>query len=447
MNFIKLDIPGKSSRTISVTWSPKEAGCWRDIVQLTDNRRIKYDIAITTTAKENKKKVKRNPLSRPLSVDSVSINTRSNKNTFLKVSANNQPPLNSNATRKKWNIPTYKCDDWNKENVPRKYDETKIYTVQEEDKIEDTNMYDKSKNALVVQEQYVNIWSDESVLPQTLLPLNVPQDIRRATYIKETKHSNNVLYEHFEETIENTPYHKDQAQSDFSVLIDELTLAPTKTITDTLETKKNSIEFASSLNLEAAFVVRDKTFDINSQISEISDVSSSKLDSNELPYLRNTKALEAKALESCELSFRDDVNNLIASSPIQVHYKDIPQEERFKHLVDNVNCSITSDYEYFSYEVIPEDIKAAKKAGNLYIEISPPPRKLLYKHKSLSKSKISCTKTGKIVKDKISSEERSAKKLKLIVPDTSEFFQYLLIIFQIIATPSCVLRFQKKVYK
>ncbi|XP_014600851.1 PREDICTED: protein abnormal spindle isoform X1 [Polistes canadensis] len=43
-------ILSNSNTTISIKWSPKKVGCWRDVLQFMDSRRNKYDVAIITTA-------------------------------------------------------------------------------------------------------------------------------------------------------------------------------------------------------------------------------------------------------------------------------------------------------------------------------------------------------------------------------------------------------------
>ncbi|XP_011302287.1 protein abnormal spindle [Fopius arisanus] len=42
-------IPPESSSTLFLSWTPLKAGSWRDTLQLTDSRRLKYDIPLTTT--------------------------------------------------------------------------------------------------------------------------------------------------------------------------------------------------------------------------------------------------------------------------------------------------------------------------------------------------------------------------------------------------------------
>ncbi|XP_057325109.1 protein abnormal spindle [Microplitis mediator] len=48
-------INGESEKQVTLSWTPQDAGTWRDTLQFTDNRRIKYDVALTATSIDNKK--------------------------------------------------------------------------------------------------------------------------------------------------------------------------------------------------------------------------------------------------------------------------------------------------------------------------------------------------------------------------------------------------------
>ncbi|KAG8034677.1 hypothetical protein G9C98_007753 [Cotesia typhae] len=49
-------INGGSEEQLGLTWTPREAGSWRDTLQFCDNRRIKYDVTLTTTSLDTYKK-------------------------------------------------------------------------------------------------------------------------------------------------------------------------------------------------------------------------------------------------------------------------------------------------------------------------------------------------------------------------------------------------------
>ncbi|XP_043275285.1 protein abnormal spindle [Venturia canescens] len=59
----ELSVSAGSEAELEISWTPKEGGSWRDTLQLTDSRRIKYDVAIILSApiigkKPNKGKVR-----------------------------------------------------------------------------------------------------------------------------------------------------------------------------------------------------------------------------------------------------------------------------------------------------------------------------------------------------------------------------------------------------
>ncbi|XP_012279874.1 protein abnormal spindle isoform X2 [Orussus abietinus] len=55
LNANELTIEADSFVILNISWIPRESGSWHDIIQLTDNRRIKYDVAIVTSAINYKK--------------------------------------------------------------------------------------------------------------------------------------------------------------------------------------------------------------------------------------------------------------------------------------------------------------------------------------------------------------------------------------------------------
>lgn len=54
MSLSEVSIAPECEATILITWTPKEAGSWRDTLQFTDSR-IKYDVALTTTCTDTHK--------------------------------------------------------------------------------------------------------------------------------------------------------------------------------------------------------------------------------------------------------------------------------------------------------------------------------------------------------------------------------------------------------
>ncbi|EZA59316.1 Protein abnormal spindle [Ooceraea biroi] len=427
LSLSELEIQGNSNGTMHIRWSPREAGCWRDVLQLTDNRRIKYDIVIATTAKDNKKKnvkTRKKPPKASLSLSSssnfsVSIINKpyQQSNTSLKVPTINQSLVSNLGAQTRKCIPSFKNES-NKENIYGGKNGTKTHMLQIGDNkiINETHHYghDKSENSLF--EQSINVWSDGSVLPQALLPSNVPQDIRRATYVKERKPCNNVLYEHSEqikEQTENTVYTADKAQTEFSMLLDKLTFTSVDVISSSLQsTRRESIDSTISQSID-----KHRTFNISrDQFFDTFAVSDTRIPVNAPSALQSTDVCDSSLIESKKedgCSLISDMNNFRASSPINSQHNDLLKDptEYFKRSTTNINRSVqTSDYEYFSFEIIPENVEATKETGDMYIEISPPKKPLSYKSMFSSKL-VKNTRTGKITKNK--SEERNMKKLHL----------------------------------
>lgn len=396
LSLSELEIQGNSIGTIHIKWFPKEAGCWRDVVQLTDNKRIKYDIVIATIAKSDKKtsKTRRKPLLPKSNFVSTSVTRKQfQQNTTLsKTSTTTIQPLVDNLDKQ------YKSkyeSDLDKENVFNKNSEVKIdILLSRNDEHNKINNENHECNKLNIFDQSMNMsWKDGSILPQTFLPLNVPQDIRRATYIKE-KACNNILHKYDERVTENSANVKNTTQSDISVMLNKFTLTSTDALLSSPQVIRK--ELTESINLQDSD--KHKTFNIiDGQFLEIPATQSA--------------SLHNLSLNKFEMSFVTDMNDLIASSPIGKQRCNTSKEstEQLKHLAMEMNHSTKkSECEHFSFEAIPENI-----AGDIYIEISPPK----YSHSKSFMSK-SC-RMGRITKNKTLCDIKSAKKLNVLA--TSEF--------------------------
>jgi len=344
LNLSELEIQGNSNGTIHIKWSPKEAGCWRDILQLTDNRRIKYDIIIMTTAKVDnrsnkiRKKLKPAiPLSNSSNLSTSMANKQFHQNNMLKVPTIDQSLGNNFDTQVKQC--KSKCEnDLNKENILNKNNETKTYASQAKNRINRMyhNRHEKFENILC--EQNINgVWSDGSVLPQVLLSSNVPQDIRRTTYIKEKRPCSSILYEHNEEIDENKESDKDKAQSDFSILLNKFTFTSTDVIASSPEpARRESTESTTSQIID-----KHRTFNIShGQFFETSAIYDTKAPVNAAsvlqPCLHNLSPIKS---DGCSLI--TDIKDLISSSPIQFQHR-IPKEpnEYTKHFTVDINPNI-----------------------------------------------------------------------------------------------------------
>lgn len=302
----------------------------------------------------------------------------------------------------------------NKENLPgQEYRGTKICTSQE-DKSTRPHHHGYHEPTYILSEYNANVWNDGSVLPQISLTPSTPQEIRRATYVKERRHYNGnaTTCERSEEVTENVTCA--ESKSNFFILINQMKLKATEVITiSTRPTpRKESTVFTSS-KVEGAREERDKTFAVDNPAFEMSAISVPGSNSVILSPL-------SRPLECCESSFRDDVNSLIASSPIsQRSRNDVPRLERSGCFADGADCSGRVDREYFSCTTIPEDVESAEKTRDVYIEISPP------KKYSKSYAPLFSTKTGKVAKEKNLCSGRSAMgHHQLFVPVAPGEFQF-----------------------
>ncbi|XP_071644132.1 uncharacterized protein [Temnothorax longispinosus] len=417
----ELEIQGNGNGTIYIKWSPKEAGCWRDVLQLTDSRRIKYDIIIATTAKGDKKgnKVRRRlkptfSLSNSSSLSTSTVNKQFHRNNMLKVPAMSQSLVDNLGAQVKRCESKYE-NNLDKENILNRNNEVKTCTsLAKDDGIDGTyrNGHDKLENILC--EQNTNVWIDGSVLQQVLLPSNGPQDIRRATYIKEDGPCG-VLYEHNEEVDGNKECDKDKARSDFSILLNKFTFTSADVISSSPEPVRRESTDSPSLQT----VDKHRTFNISrGQFFETSAIYDTKTPADEAPALQPVGLHNLSPIKPEGCTLVNDIKNLISSSPIQFQHRIISKDpnECAKHLTVDINpSSQTTNCEYFSFEVIPRNVEAAKKTGDVYIEISPPRKHFHSKMVSMSISKLSSAKTGRVTKNNTSCDAGNKKKLQLSV--------------------------------
>jgi len=409
LSLSELEIQGHNNGTLCIKWSPREAGRWRDVLQLTDSRRIKYDIVIATTAKDDKKsnktkRLKPNVLSNVSSLSTLTISKQS-RNNILEVPSISQS-LSSSLTNLDTQIKQYKLENnLDKENILNKNNGTKSYASQTKDYRVDEmhhNRHDKSENILC--EQNINVWSDSSILPQVLLPLNA-QDIRRATYIKEGKPCNSILNEHHKEVHENMKCNKNKTQSDFSILLNKFTFTSTDVISSS-PTRRESTE-----SITSHIIDKHKTFNISHQFFDTSMIYDAKTTANTVPVLQPASLYNLSPIKSDKCSLMTGIKDLISSSPIQFqHYIPTDSNEYINHFMVDKNPNIqTTNCEYFSFEVISRNDTAAKKTGDVYIEISPPKKHFCSK----MVSKVNNARIGRIMKNNTLCDGRNRKKLQV----------------------------------
>lgn len=357
---------------------------------------------IATIAKNDKKisKTGRKPLL-PKSNFPVPVAKKSfqQTNTLSETSTAKVQPLVNNLNTQVKQYKSKCVSDLNKENVFNKNSQTKIDILQKEDKEHNKINGNLECNKLDLFDHSMNVsWKDGSILPQTFLPLNKPQDIRRATYIKD-KSCNNILHKY--NTAENAENVENTAQSDISIMLNKFTLTSTDALASSPQVK---IELTQPINLQNSD--KHRTFYI--------------IDTQEVPAIQPAGS-HTLSPNKFEMSFVNDMNNLIASSPIgKLQYSNTPKEplnqnEHMKHFAVN-HSTQKSECEYFSFEVNPENVEEAKKAGELYIEISPPKK---HSHSRLTSISTPSAKMGRVTKNKSLYDIKSAKKLHVI--STSKF--------------------------
>ncbi|XP_020277492.1 protein abnormal spindle isoform X2 [Pseudomyrmex gracilis] len=422
----ELDIEGNDIGVIYIKWTPREAGCWRDVLQLTDNKRVKYNIHIATTAKSFKKSNKpqkkaAKPLSSGFSNHAASIsNKRVQQNNEIQIPVLNQPRLithfEAKQSRSKYEIGS------NKENICSANGETKLGALQGRN--DGVNRHSvKMEN--VLYEQNANVWNDGSILPQVLLPSNELQDSRRVTYVKERRHYGGVLYEHNEEEEEEEEEEKkevpkdttsDKPQSDFSMLLDKFTLASVNEArpSSPRSSKQESMEESSSQSGDkhrTFNISPGKSFVVSALSPSCNKTIAKTTHNNVLSQSVGVYNLSPIKFDGCSLA--NGPTDIISSSPI-THFacdgsRDFREQSR-RFAIDTIDRGVqTTPKDYFVFEIIPEK----RKSGDMYIEISPPKKShLLSKTVSASVTKLS--NPGRVFKNKpVYDGRRKHKELRL----------------------------------
>lgn len=423
LSLSELEVQGKSNSTICIKWSPKEAGNWRDVLQLTDSRRIKYDIVIATTAKDNKKNYKtkkRLPKSYSslLKTSNLSVSTTNkqfNQNNTLKIPTISQPLIPSlDAQAKQCKLRNE--SNLNKENIFNNYNETETSSaIQGKDERINGTYHNHGKSDNIMFEQNINVWNNESILPQ-VFPTNEPQDIRRVTYVKERRPCSNVLHEC--NIIEDTDCDNDKVHSDISVLLNKFTFTPVDVISSSPESMKRELAESTSFSQSTD---NHRTFDISrSHLFETSATYDTKTLINVPSQPIGLHNLSPIKSDRCSLI--TDIKDLIASSPI-AQYPDMSKDsnEYLKHIKVKPSVQITN-HEYLNFEIISKNIETTKKIGDVYIEISPPKKHFHSKMISMPVPKLNSTRTGRITKNKTLCEGGNSKKLQLNIPVASKLF-------------------------
>ncbi|KAG7189703.1 hypothetical protein KM043_017371 [Ampulex compressa] len=166
LNLSSLTLESSSNAEVCITWTPREIGCWRDVLQFTDSRNIKYDVIIIAATKEPKKRVK---------PKRMVASSKSNLQTVSKAQKYNS----RNEIQKR---SAYECT-YNIVNTPQKKckldSKTDLITNKE-------NIFDKANN-INIEKHTVNFTMDNDSLNLDVEYKEKPDTVRSSTMIaKET---------------------------------------------------------------------------------------------------------------------------------------------------------------------------------------------------------------------------------------------------------------------
>ncbi|KAK2581210.1 hypothetical protein KPH14_008009 [Odynerus spinipes] len=258
-----MTIQSNSNLIIPVKWSPKEIGCWRDVIQFTDNRRIKYDVAVITTAKNPFMKCNKQKKSMPLLLQPSKQITNTNTQPYdgkqilrnKSIHQDNFLSLDKHIKKEK----SYSTQDKeNIVNVGMSYKHTiesfegkhdSAFSKKNSDEF--LQFMDSSAFNLTVQntDQKLINKKREYINKMQNIPSDILEEIevRRETYVKETTCSQNVTIgmakkEIYEDSL--SPQNKN-ISSEFSILINNLALESTNVLGSSSNQYKTSIKNTS----------------------------------------------------------------------------------------------------------------------------------------------------------------------------------------------------------
>ncbi|XP_035738525.1 protein abnormal spindle-like isoform X1 [Vespa mandarinia] len=267
--YIDLDIShatvqSNSNTVISIKWSPKKVGCWRDVLQFTDSRRIKYDVAIITTAKNSTTKCNKQQPLIPLSSRQLTNRSRKtyeensvfrNKTTYQESFSSFDKQIQKDVSKLQ-NIQ----DEENIANMCMNFKHTT-----ESFKKECDNVFPKKKSdeflkfidssafnlTVVNTDQKLSNNKKEFVNQMQSIPSTILEDIeiRRETYVKETVHSKNISITDRKEIYEDSlsPQVLNNS-SEFSILMNNLALEPTNVLETLSNQRRTSTKDTSVCN-------------------------------------------------------------------------------------------------------------------------------------------------------------------------------------------------------
>ncbi|KAI4502823.1 hypothetical protein M0802_001867 [Mischocyttarus mexicanus] len=253
---IELDIShatvlSNSSTIVSIRWSPKKAGCWRDVLQFTDSRRNKYDVAIITTATSPPSKCNKQQPLIPLSSGQLTNKNKrlcekkkisKNKTTYQDSFSSFDREIKKDVSRLQSNQNEENIANINYKHPTKSFQEESNNVFLKKSTDDFLNFIDSSAFNLTAVNTDKNLSNNKSEFLNKLQ--NIPSviventEIRRETYVKETLISKNlstidrINNEILEDSLSSNVLNN---TTDFSTVINNLVLEPT----NVLETLSN----------------------------------------------------------------------------------------------------------------------------------------------------------------------------------------------------------------
>lgn len=256
-----MTIASNSNEIVTIKWSPKEVGSWRDLIQFTDSRRIKYDVAIITTAKNSSMKSNKPKKDTFLMHQPSKQITNTNRQVHeeKRILRNKSTYQDNFLSLDKYIKKEGTCNIQDKENIVNADMSYKhatesfhgkrdhAYLNKNSDdflKLMDSSAFNLT--VLTTDQKFINNKRD-CINQMQNIPSSIPEEmeIRRKTYVKETTYSPNVISESMikKEIYEDSlsPENKN-ISSEFSKLENNFALDSTSILEKSSDQYKTSIK-------------------------------------------------------------------------------------------------------------------------------------------------------------------------------------------------------------
>ncbi|XP_015174315.1 PREDICTED: protein abnormal spindle isoform X2 [Polistes dominula] len=347
LDISRATILSNSNTIVSIKWSPKKVGCWRDVLQFTDSRRNKYDVAIITTAtnpptKCNKPSV---PLGQQTNRNRRQCDDRkilkNNETTYQESYSSFDKQIKKDVSRLQ--------NDQNKENITNlNYKHTTISSQDGCDHVfpmkssdDFLNFIDSSAFNLTVVNTDKKLSNNKNELLNKMpsIPSIIVEntETRRETYVKETyvsSKNHSIIDRTNKEIFEDSlSLNNVDNPSEFSILINNLALEPTNVLETLSNQQKISTKGTSTLDnckdnyVETMSVQTDgngtynlsPTLSINSH-QNLHDISNNPLDlslDKKNQFLQNLELCQSQKLSA-------NLNNLSPIRSVQNEWANTP---------------------------------------------------------------------------------------------------------------------------